>query len=149
MKADAKTKVYGSVDPGLSYTVTVGNLVGSDTLAGSLNRGGGENVGSYAITSTLANGNYEVTYVGDNLTITAAPFEITTYKPEMRPDEIFQYVKTLAFDVDLGDLTFTIVDAYGKPYTDGRASIVSPGNATDAGQVEVGRILGEIGRAHV
>src|SRR5262249_17314327 len=49
---------------------TQGNLVGTDTLTGSLARDPGENVGQYAITQgTLGNPNYAITYVGNNLTI--------------------------------------------------------------------------------
>ncbi|QNA98567.1 MBG domain-containing protein [Massilia sp. Se16.2.3] len=57
--ADNKTKAYGDADPQLSYRLVAGSLVGSDSLAGSLTRAAGENVGSYAIDAgSLANGNY-------------------------------------------------------------------------------------------
>jgi hypothetical protein len=42
--AVAKTKVYGSTDPALTYTSS--GLVGSDSLSGALARTAGENVGS-------------------------------------------------------------------------------------------------------
>jgi hypothetical protein len=79
--ADAQTKVYGDGDPLLSYTVTSGSLVGSDAFSGALTRDSGENVGTYAITQdTLAlSSNYSLTYVGDNLTITARPITVTAY----------------------------------------------------------------------
>jgi hypothetical protein len=70
--ADAKSKAYGAEDPGLTYAITSGALVVGDSLTGGLSRAAGENVGTYAISSTLANANYDVTFVPANLTITAA-----------------------------------------------------------------------------
>jgi hypothetical protein len=40
--ADAKTKTYGDADPSLTYQVTTGSLVNSDTFSGSLTRLAGE-----------------------------------------------------------------------------------------------------------
>ncbi|WP_243373251.1 MBG domain-containing protein [Geotalea sp. SG265] len=73
--ADPKTKIVGSADPALTYTITSGALVGSDAFSGALSRDPGETVGLYAIRqNTLAlNSNYTLTYVGNNLEITAAP----------------------------------------------------------------------------
>jgi hypothetical protein len=70
--ADAKTKVLNGPDPALTYKITSGSLVGGDDFSGALTRVAGENVGSYAIlqgTLTLGS-NYDLTYVGANLTIT-------------------------------------------------------------------------------
>ncbi len=76
--ADVLSKVYGEVDPALTYKVTQGNLVGQDTLAGSLERAAGENVGEYLIgRGTLNNPNYEITFVNGTLTITPRPITIT------------------------------------------------------------------------
>ena len=70
--ADAKSKVYGNVDPGLTYQVTQGSLVAGDSLNGVLTRTAGENVGSYTIdASALANGNYLITAQNGALTIDA------------------------------------------------------------------------------
>jgi hypothetical protein len=69
LAADAKSKTYGATDPDLTYQITTGALVGSDVLAGSLSRVAGEDVGTYAISSTLGNANYDVTFVPNNLTI--------------------------------------------------------------------------------
>jgi len=77
--AAAKTKVWGSADPALTYSVTSGNLVGTDALAGSLTRTAGENLGTYPITKgTLANASYAITFVGANLTITGVAPAIST-----------------------------------------------------------------------
>jgi hypothetical protein len=69
--AEAKSKVYGAGDPALTYTSS--GLVGGDSLSGSLARTAGENVGTYAINQgTLANANYNISFIGANLEITAA-----------------------------------------------------------------------------
>ena len=74
--ADAKSKIYGDTDPSLSYSVSP-SLNSGDVLTGSLARATGENVGAYAITSTLANANYTITFVGTNLTISTAGLTVT------------------------------------------------------------------------
>lgn len=77
--ADGKTKVYGEVDPALTSQITAGNLVNGDSLSGSLLRAAGSNVGSYAINqgTLAAGGNYDLTYVGANLSITPATLTLT------------------------------------------------------------------------
>ena len=68
--ADAKNKTYGEADPALTYTAT--GLVEGDALEGALARAAGEDVGEYDITiGTLANPNYDITFTGAKLTITA------------------------------------------------------------------------------
>ncbi|MEH3114781.1 MBG domain-containing protein [Pedobacter terrae] len=76
--AAAKSKTYGDADPALTYTFAPA-LVGTDTFTGSLTRTPGENVGTYAINQgTLAlNGNYSLTYVGADLTITPKAITVT------------------------------------------------------------------------
>ncbi len=77
--ADASTKVYGTVDPAFTYQITSGSLAGSDLLSGALARDAGEDVGTYAITiDTLAAGpNYDLDFVGANLSITPATLTAT------------------------------------------------------------------------
>ncbi|NHA07849.1 T9SS type B sorting domain-containing protein [Mucilaginibacter sp. HC2] len=77
--ADAKTKIYGEVDPALTYKITTGALVGADKFTGALARVAGENIGTYAIQQgTLAlNSNYTLTYIGANLSIGKAAVTIT------------------------------------------------------------------------
>jgi MBG domain (YGX type) len=72
VKADDKTKVYGSADPALTVTVPAGALESGDSLSGSLVRAAGSNVGSYAITngSLTAGSNYDLTVTPGTLTIT-------------------------------------------------------------------------------
>ena len=90
--ADATTKVYGEFDPEFTYTTTP-NLVEGNEFTGSLSRATGEDVGTYAITSTLDNANYDITFTGADFTITKAN-QIITFD-------------SLA-DVDLADATFTL-----------------------------------------
>ena len=74
-----QTKVFGDPDPALTYQITSGSLVFSDTFTGSLTRDPGENVGPYAILQgTLAlPASYVLTFVGDDLTITPRAVEVT------------------------------------------------------------------------
>ncbi|KAA5570019.1 hemagglutination activity domain-containing protein, partial [Pseudomonas aeruginosa] len=79
--ADAKTKVYGVADPSLTYQVSGlknGDSAGS-ILTGGLNRAAGENVGVYGINQgdlALNSGNYDLSYQGNNLTITKAQLNV-------------------------------------------------------------------------
>ncbi len=77
--ADPKSKIYGNADPALTYQVTSGSLAFSDAFTGALTREAGENVSTRAITQgTLALGtNYDLTYVGANLTITERAITVT------------------------------------------------------------------------
>lgn len=72
------TKIFGSTEPILTYTITNGNLVGSDVLSGSLTREVGENVGFYAIQQgSLANTNYAITFTSNDFEITKANQTVT------------------------------------------------------------------------
>jgi len=69
--ADNASKTYGEDDPTFTYTAT--GLEVGDTLTGTLSRETGENAGTYAITQgTLANPNYEITFVKGTFTINKA-----------------------------------------------------------------------------
>ena len=78
MTADAKTRVYGEADAGLTYQVGALGLVNGDNLSGGLSRAAGVNVGKYAIgQGTLdAGNNYAVTYTGADYEITKAPLAV-------------------------------------------------------------------------
>jgi hypothetical protein len=77
--ADAQSKTYGDNDPPLTYQVTAGNLVFNENFTGELIRDAGEDVGPYAIKKgTLAlSTNYNLSYVGANLTIGKRNLTIT------------------------------------------------------------------------
>jgi hypothetical protein len=79
--ADAKSKIFGQADPALTYQLTSGNLVGTDSFTGSLTRVPGEAPGQYDILNQgtdkvkvndgNSGNNYAITYVGAKLTIGA------------------------------------------------------------------------------
>ncbi|MBN9383364.1 MAG: hypothetical protein J0H74_21590 [Chitinophagaceae bacterium] len=78
--AGPQTKVFGMVDPALTYTAT--GFVNSDNsavLTGSLSRLTGENAGSYPINigSLSAGRNYAISYTGNQFTITPASLTVT------------------------------------------------------------------------
>lgn len=75
--AASLTKIYGTDDPTLSYSVT--GLVTGDSLTGSLARAAGRNAGTYAIGqgSLSAGANYTLTFNGGTLTITPASLTVT------------------------------------------------------------------------
>ncbi|MBQ5970396.1 MAG: cadherin-like beta sandwich domain-containing protein [Clostridia bacterium] len=73
--ADAKEKIYAQAEPELTYTIT--GLLGDDQLSGALIRERGENVGTYEIRQGALSdksGNYELTFIGADFTIT--PLEV-------------------------------------------------------------------------
>ena len=74
VSAVPKSKVYGEIDPILTYQITSGSLVAGDAFSGSLTRVSGENTGTYNINrGTLAlSNNYNLSYNGANLTINKA-----------------------------------------------------------------------------
>jgi hypothetical protein len=78
--ADAQSKVYGDVDPTLSYTATdfKFNDTAASTLTGLLSRVSGENVGNYVINqgNLDAGANYHITFNSNSLTITPAQLNL-------------------------------------------------------------------------
>ncbi len=93
--ADAKSKTYGDADPALTYQLTTGSLVGSDTLNGDLTRASGENAGGYAISAAgLSNGNYLITALDGTLTIDPRPITVIVdalSKTHGDADPVFTY----------------------------------------------------------
>ncbi|MFC5193161.1 YDG domain-containing protein [Algoriphagus aquatilis] len=77
--ATAQTKVYGALDPALTYSITSGSLVSPDAFSGSLTRVAGENVGTYAISqgSLSLSSNYSLSFTGAALSITPRPITLT------------------------------------------------------------------------
>ena len=77
--ADPQTKVYGELDPALTYQYDESLLAPGDEFSGALTSAVGENVGPYAIqqgTLTLGD-NYTIDFVSDDLTITPRPLTVT------------------------------------------------------------------------
>jgi len=77
--ADDTAKIFGEVDPVLTFQIIAGNLVNGDNITGSLVRVAGENGGTYAINqgSVVVNSNYNITYAIGTFTITRAAQTIT------------------------------------------------------------------------
>jgi len=73
INATAQTKIYGDSDPELIFSATGFKRSDSaNVLTGGLTRIEGENVGTYAINSDLANDNYLITYTPADFSITPA-----------------------------------------------------------------------------
>ena len=76
--ADALSRVYGDANPALTFQL--GGLVPGDTLTGALATAATptSNVGPHLITQgSLANPNYAITFIGNDLTITPATLLLT------------------------------------------------------------------------
>ncbi len=73
-------KVYGDAEPAsYGYSITSGNLFGSDTFSGALARTAGENAGLYAINqgSLTAGSNYSLSYNSADFEISKALLTLT------------------------------------------------------------------------
>lgn len=132
--ADLQTKAYGDADPALTFQVTSGSLVGADSFSGSLSRVTGETVGSYAIQqgSLALSGNYDLSFTGDNLTITQAA-TTTTLSSSANPSVFAQTVTFTATvgaapGTPTGNVIFTVD---GAPVS--TATLNGSGQATYAG----------------
>jgi len=128
--ADAKTKTYGNADPALTYQITSGSLAFSDAFSGSLTRAAGEGVGTYAITQgTLAlSGNYDLTYMGANLTITARVLTVGATGVNKVYDGTTSATVTLTDNRVLGDVftdSYTSASFADKNVGTGKAVSVS------------------------
>lgn len=75
--AKNQTKVYGTEDPELTYTIT--GLINNDPLSGQLQRVPGNHAGVYPILqgSLSAGSNYTISFTPSTLNITPAPLSIT------------------------------------------------------------------------
>lgn len=122
--ADAQSKTYGDADPSLTWQVTAGNLVGSDTLSGALTRSAGENVGSYTIDATaLANGNYLITANNGTLTIQKANAIVTANSATVTYNGLVQSVTGFTASGLVNGETIAVLDGV----------ITSGGSGTNAG----------------
>jgi hypothetical protein len=79
--AEAQSRVYGDVNPTLTYAVSGSGLVNGDSLSGGLTASAtiATGVGSYGITqgSLTGGSNYALTYAGANLAVAARPITVT------------------------------------------------------------------------
>ncbi|GAA4276581.1 ELWxxDGT repeat protein [Aquimarina mytili] len=69
--ADAgQSKVFESIEPILTYSITTGSLIGNDVLIGTLEREAGEDAGLYPINQgTLDHPNYNITFKSNDFEI--------------------------------------------------------------------------------
>ena len=130
--ADAKTKVFGGVDPTFTYTITTGSLVLGDAITGVLTRATGTNVGTYQIqqgTLTTANNpKYGITYVPADLSITrATPALVLTYPNSnvsiLRPGAVD--TPTVTTSSSSGALTFATSAASSICTVDTTSGVIS------------------------
>jgi filamentous hemagglutinin family protein len=89
--ADDQSRPYGDANPPLTYRIGGRGLANGDTLSGGLATAAtaSSNAGAYAITQgTLGKANYDITYKGANLTVTARPVTDppSEPKPESKPE---------------------------------------------------------------
>jgi hypothetical protein len=138
--ANAHNKVYGSLDPTLTFTH--GTLVNGDTdavFSGSLGRSAGENVNTYAIVqdSLSAGGNYTVHYTGSTFDITPATLRVAANahsKVYGDNDPTFGYTHTGLVNGDTagvfsGDLTRALGETVnGGPYAIDQGTLAAGGN---------------------
>ena len=118
--ADAVNKIYGELDPKLTYQAK--GLVNEDTLSGGLIRADGESVGHYAISAAdnlTAGSNYTLKFTGADLSITPRDLLITADaldKFQGTPDPILSYrADGLVYDDALtGHLTRQPGEAIGR-----------------------------------
>ncbi|MGV8998206.1 MAG: beta strand repeat-containing protein [Parvibaculaceae bacterium] len=78
--ADGQTKVYGDLDPSLTYSASGFQYADDNSVfTGGLDRADGRNVGSYGIGvgSLAAGGNYTIAYTGNTLSITPRSITVT------------------------------------------------------------------------
>ncbi|MHC5310514.1 MBG domain-containing protein [Myroides sp. LJL116] len=76
IQAQAQQKIYGEIDPVLTYEVS--EMAYEDQLTGSLERSAGENVGKYTINqgSLRASENYSINFSSNELSITPSTLKV-------------------------------------------------------------------------
>ena len=103
---DAKNRVYGDVDPALTYNAS--GLVNGDEIRGSLVRAAGESAGRYAIEKD----NYDITYVGADFIIAKKPLSVIARDETILfGDDAPEYsavIRGFVFDDDKSVLTGTL-----------------------------------------
>ena len=137
--ADAKAKYCGQVDPLLTYAVTSDTLVGADALKGELSRAPGEAAASYAISSTLANSNYAITFKPANLTITSVAIDASASSVPVALGSTATLSATISPAVAGVTVTFKVdgvVKGSAITNTSGIATLLVTGLTTKVYQIE-------------
>ncbi|HEY6969273.1 MAG TPA: MBG domain-containing protein, partial [Candidatus Angelobacter sp.] len=144
INANPQTKVYGQLDPTLTYIATGFQFTdtAASVLTGTLTRTAGETVGTYAITqgSLVSSSNYTIAFTGNSLTITPATLTIKA-NPQTKvygqTDPTLSYVASgfqftdTAATVLTGTLTRAAGEAVGT-YAITQGSLISNSNYTIA-----------------
>ena len=142
---DDKSRVYGDVNPALTYTAATGTsssgsgLVNGDSLSGAVTTGAGltSNVGSYAITqgTLAATSNYALTYTNGNLAVGTRPVTVTADAGQQKTygnaDPAFTFTTTsLGSGIPVaGALTRVAGETVlGGPYAITQGGVTNPAN---------------------
>lgn len=136
--ADNKTRTYGASNPTLTYTLTSGSLVGSDSLSGALTTTAtsSTNVGSANITQgTLTNANnsnYTISYTTGTLSITKASPTISGLSNQSKTTDDSSF--TLAGTPSISGPTLSYIssdtDVATVNSSTGEVSILASGTST-------------------
>ena len=132
--ADATTKTYGAADPAFTYNITTGALNGADVLSGAITREAGEDVGTYALQSSLFNSDYDITFVPANLTVgkadlTATGNDQTKFIGEANPELTISYTGFVNGDTETNITTPTIATLADESSPLGNYDITLTGGA--------------------
>ncbi len=142
LTADAKTKVYGDADPELTATVT--GVIDGYEIEYTLSREAGEEVGSYTITPAgeTYQGNYEVTYIENELTITPKAVTVTAdAKTKVYGDADPELTATVEGVIDEYVIEYTLSREAGE---DIGTYTITPAGETYQGNYEVSYIENEL-----
>lgn len=125
-------KIYGEDDPALTATTT--GLFGNDTLAVSVSRTVGENVGEYKIVAAVAeNRNYDITIENGTFTISAK--QITVADVKLKGELVYNGIRqTQEIDVTEG-ITYEVTGNQGIYAGKHTMKVIGTGNY--AGTVEL------------
>ncbi len=126
-----QSKIYGDEDPELIYEIV--GLVEGDDLKVTASRTAGEDVGTYAITATVDNDNYNVTVVDGELTI--EPKVITKADVALNGELTYNGVMQIQYITIDDDITYDITGNRGTDAGDYTLTVTGTGNYT--GTVEL------------
>ncbi|MGE0862557.1 MAG: MBG domain-containing protein [Vicinamibacterales bacterium] len=157
IKANPLTKIYGTLDPPLTYAITVGSLIGGDSFSGGLTRAPGQNVGTYAIAqgSVSLGPSYTLTYISDSLTIQPRPVTVTASNTSKVYGDVLSFAGTeisvspMVGSESIVSATLTSAGAPGSATVDGSpyaiaASAAVAGPATQLSNYDVSYVDGQL-----
>ncbi|MBQ2032292.1 MAG: hypothetical protein II483_08830, partial [Lachnospiraceae bacterium] len=136
VKAEDLSKDYGAADP--LYTAEVTGVKNGDTVAYTINREEGDDVGKYTLTPSgdTIQGNYEVTYETGTLTVKAVndPAVVTT-EASVKKEHTLD-LTTLVKDAE-GKVTFEIVSEEDETGSSLNKNVLTAGNTDGTCVVKV------------